>query len=322
MPTYDISGYAQYQVNTSNNDQFFSGTTVQSFTFDDGEGDTTYELGDVLGVVSGNNLNYLGNMTVDLVAGGSLELALVQGAASFVDPNIIEVLIVVPAAMSVTDFIFPNPIDYASRQTDAYPTCFTAPTQISTPYGTRAVEDLEIGEMIVTQDGRETPVKWIGRQTITSVFSGQKARPVCIQAGALGKGLPSRDLTVTADHGMIIENYVINASALVNGDTINFVPMSDLANQFVVYHIETDEHDVILANGAATETFVDAVTRSRFDNHQEYIDLYGVERVIPEMSYTRISAQRLVPSAIREKLGMAASVGQAISDFTLEIDAA
>lgn len=304
MPTYEISGYGQYQVDTSTNASSFQGTTVQNFTFDDGEGDATYELGDVLGVVAGNDLNYLGNMQVDLVGGGTMELALVQGAASFVDPNVIEVLVVVPAAMSVTDFVFPDPIDYSSRETDSFPTCFAAGTEISTAQGNKAVETLEIGDMVAKSGGGYTAVKWIGRQTITSFFAGQKAQPVCIQAGALGGGLPLNELTVTADHGMIIDDFVINASALVNGDTITFVPLAKLDDRFVVYHVETEEHDVILANGAPTETFVDAVTRRRFDNYQEYIDLYGVERIIPEMDYLRVSAKRLVPNTIKTRLGI------------------
>uniref|UniRef100_UPI000A4AC3B5 Hint domain-containing protein n=1 Tax=Nioella sediminis TaxID=1912092 RepID=UPI000A4AC3B5 len=170
MATYEISGFAEYQVDTSNNNSAFQGTTVQNFTFDDdSDGDTTFEIGDVLGVVSGNNLNYLGNMSVPLVGGGSMELALVQGAASYVDPNVIQVLIVVPLGMSVTDFIFPDPIDYSARETDAFPTCFVAGSQISTPMGTRAVEALCIGDLIETANGA-VPVKWIGRQTVMTRF--------------------------------------------------------------------------------------------------------------------------------------------------------
>jgi hypothetical protein len=56
---------------------------------------------------------------------------------------------------------------------------------------------------------------------------------------------------VTADHGMVIDGLVINASTLVNGDTIDFVPISELDDSFTVYHVETVAHDVILANGIA-----------------------------------------------------------------------
>ena len=303
MPTYNISGYATYQVDTSNNNSVFQGTTVQNFTFDDGEMDTTFELGDVLGTVSGNPLNYLGNMTVPLVAGGSMELMLVQGAASFVDPNVIEVLIVVPTGTSVTDFNFPNPIDYSSRETDSFTACFAAGSIISTPEGPCAVESLRIGDKVCTASGGAVAVKWVGCQTLRKWQHGAQMQPVRIRAGALGNGLPHSDLTVTADHGMILDNHVINASALVNGDTIDFVPMAELEDSFTVYHVETEDHDVILANGALAETFVDAATRSHFDNHQEYLDLYGVERIIPEMHRPRITARRLLPETLKAQLG-------------------
>jgi len=193
--------------------------------------------------------------------------------------------------------------------------CFGAGTLIRTEAGETVVEDLKTGDLIFAETGDLVRVKWIGRQTVHKLFAGPRMQPVRIRAGALGDGLPHSDLTVTADHGMVLDGLVINASALVNGTTIDFVPMAELEDSFTVYHIETEHHDVILANGAPAETFVDAVTRSHFDNFQEYLDLYGAERIIPEMDRPRISSQRLVPEAIKARLGIAPIV-----DF--ELDAA
>ncbi|MEM9764783.1 MAG: Hint domain-containing protein, partial [Pseudomonadota bacterium] len=98
------------------------------------------------------------------------------------------------------------------------------------------------------------------------------------------------------------DGMVINASALVNGDTIDFVPMAELADSFTVYHVETESHDVILANGAPAETFIDVASRRAFDNYQEYLDLYGHERIIQAQPLPRISSARLVPQAIKARL--------------------
>ncbi|MFW2544443.1 Hint domain-containing protein [Primorskyibacter sp. 2E107] len=304
MPTYEISGYADYQVDTTNNASLFQGTQVQNFTFDDGEGDTTFENGDVLGSVAGNDLNYLGNMQVDLVGGGSMELLMVQGAARYTPPEVIQVLVVVPAGMSVSDFSFPNPIDYASRQTDPFPTCFATGTEIATQCGSKTVETLEIGDMVATHGGSFVPVKWVGRQKLVSVFARHKAQPVRFRAGSLGDGLPHTDLMVTGDHGMLLDGLVINASALVNGTTVDWVPLSELANEVTYFHIETADHNVILANGAEAETFVDPVGRRQFDNYQEYLDLYGVERIVPEMNHPRITSARLLPDKLKTRLGI------------------
>ena len=182
--------------------------------------------------------------------------------------------------------------------------CFAAGTLIATPQGDVTVETLKIGDTVLTADGKAIPVKWLGLQTVRKSTAGAHMQPVKIAKDALGDGVPHSDLTVTSDHGMIVDNYVINAAALVNGDTINWVAMRDLADSFVVYHVETADHDVILANGAAAETFVDATTRAAFDNYQEYLDLYGVERIIPEMAAPRITSQRLLPQSLKAKLGL------------------
>jgi hypothetical protein len=130
--------------------------------------------------------------------------------------------------------------------------------------------------------------------------------PVCISAGALGQGLPHSDLYVTAAHGMIWHGMVVNAGAMVNGTTIRFVPMTQMPPVFTWYHIETEGHEEILAQGAPSETFVDYVGRSAFDNYQEYLDLYGAERIIPEMKRPRLSSQRMLPDDLRALLGLPA----------------
>lgn len=181
------------------------------------------------------------------------------------------------------------------------PACFAAGTMIATPFGETAVESLSIGDLVRTVDGRAVPVKWVGQQTIVKMFAGPGGQMVCIKAGALGN---HSDLTVTADHGMVVDGYVINASALVNDGSINWVPLADTADRFTVYHVETEAHDVILANGAASETYLDMPGRMAFDNYEQYLDLYGTERLIPEMPTPRISSQRLLPGAIKAQLGI------------------
>ncbi|SLN14116.1 hypothetical protein PSA7680_00291 [Pseudoruegeria aquimaris] len=181
--------------------------------------------------------------------------------------------------------------------------CFAAGTLIATPEGVCAVEELKIGDLVTTADGRQVAVKWIGRQTVHKIFTpAERFCPVRIRAGALGGGLPRADLTVTGDHALMIDGFAINASALVNGASIDWVPMAELPDRVTYYHVETEAHDVILAHGAPAETYVDYVTRRRFDNFAEYLALYGEEAVIREMDVPRVSSARLVPPAIRDRL--------------------
>lgn len=181
--------------------------------------------------------------------------------------------------------------------------CFAAGTEISTPLGKIEVENLCIGDEIYTHEMLSVPVKWIGRQTVSTRFGmAERLMPVRVRAGALGCGLPLRDLVLTADHALLIDGLLINAGALVNGTTIDWVPLSELGESYTVYHIETENHDVILAEGTPAETFIDYVSRQAFDNYAEYLALYGEEPLIAEMAYPRISTARLLPLALKRRL--------------------
>jgi hypothetical protein len=181
--------------------------------------------------------------------------------------------------------------------------CFCAGTRIATPTGCRAVETLAIGDRVLTAEGRAVPVNWIGRQTVATRFGpAERLMPVRFAAGSLGNGLPQSDLTVTADHGMLIEGVICHAGALVNGTTIACVPLSEMGETYTVYHIETEAHEIILANGAPAETFIDNVSRRVFDNFTEFEALYGEVPEMDELDYPRAMSARQVPQRIKELL--------------------
>ena len=175
-------------------------------------------------------------------------------------------------------------------------TCFTTGTQITTPKGETAVEMLQIGDLLRTADGRDVPVKWIGKQTVSTLFHpAERLMPVRFAAGSLGDGLPREELTVTADHAMLVDGVLCQAGALVNGDTITRVPLGQMGTSYDIYHVETEDHEIILANGAATETFIDSVSRRVFANFDEYLSLYGDESQMQELPLPRAMTPRQVP---------------------------
>ena len=179
--------------------------------------------------------------------------------------------------------------------------CFLTGTLIRTEKGDAAVEQLAIGDLLVTVEGDLVAVKWIGRQTVRRIFAVREmSYPVCIKAGALGESTPSRDLYVSPDHAMLVDGLLVHASALVNCTSIHQV--ADVPEVFTYYHIETEGHRNILAEGAAAETFVDNVTRRRFDNYAEYEALYPEAGAIVEQTLPRVTARRLLPHAIASKL--------------------
>ena len=185
--------------------------------------------------------------------------------------------------------------------------CFATGTTILTPQGERAIETLQPGDRVMTHDGRSTPVIWVARQTVANPRGVELGRkPVRIDAGALGPDLPNRPLTVTGDHALLFGDMLVNAGTLAeDGTPIRFLPLSEMPTKFVWWHVELENHEVVLANGVPAESFIDYVGRSGFDNYDEYLALAGADRLIPEMPFVRISAHRLVPPDLREALGIA-----------------
>lgn len=206
--------------------------------------------------------------------------------------------------------------DVQATVADTVVMCFGKGTLIMTPSGEVTVETLKIGDEVLSATGKPVPVTWIGRQTVIPFFGpAERLMPVRISAGALGEALPHSDLTVTADHAMLIDGALCHAGALVNGTTVKRVPPEEMGQRFTVYHIETPGHDIILANGAQAETFIDNVARSTFGNYDEYLALYGepVDRM-EESPLPRAMSRRQVPVRIRNMLAERAAEVQAITE--------
>ncbi|HWN52119.1 MAG TPA: Hint domain-containing protein [Xanthobacteraceae bacterium] len=190
---------------------------------------------------------------------------------------------------------------------DIAPRCFLAGTRVRTPLGEVPVEELKRGDLILTTHGCAMPVRWIGRQTVSTTFADPlRVLPIRIKAGALGFHLPSRDLLLSPDHAVLVGDVLIQAGALVNGTSI--VRETNVPETFTYYHVELDNHSLILAENTPAETFVDNVDRLAFDNREEYEALYPDGRSVEEMPYPRAKAHRQVPQAVRAMLAARGAV--------------
>ena len=188
-------------------------------------------------------------------------------------------------------------VDFSSQNTY----CFFPGTLISTTRGKARVEDLEIGDNLLTADGETRPVRWIGRQTVSTFFADkEKVHPIRISASSLGADLPERDLLVSPDHAILVDGVLVQASALINGRTIT--QETDVPTVFTWYHIETEDHSLILAEGTPAETFIDNVARQAFDNWAEYDALYPDAAEMEEMDLPRVQWARQLPRVISLRL--------------------
>jgi hypothetical protein len=143
--------------------------------------------------------------------------------------------------------------------------CYHRGTRVLTARGEVAVEDLVIGDALITRRGEARALRWIGHRAYAGRFlaANPDVLPICIRAGAIGPGLPKRDLYVSPQHALYFDNVLIPASALVNDATILRVAASDVVEYF---HVELSTHDVIFAEGIEAETYVDDGNRRMFDN--------------------------------------------------------
>jgi hypothetical protein len=190
--------------------------------------------------------------------------------------------------------------------------CFLEGVRIATPDGAPTVESLKAGDLVLTHDGREVPVLWIGRRTIARAFADPlRHLPVRVRAGALGDNLPERDLLVSSCHALLVDGILVQAGALVNGTSI--VRETDVAETFTYYHIETEDHSLVLAEGVAAETFVDNADRIGFDNWSEHLALYPQGREIDELPLARATSARQVPARLRIRLAdQAVAIGASL----------
>ena len=159
--------------------------------------------------------------------------------------------------------------------------CFAEGTRIAVPGGEVAVEALGIGDPVCTLHGGVRKVKWIGRRCYDGRFiRGNKAvLPVCIKAGAIDDGVPSRDLLVSPGHAISIDDVLVHAIRLVNGVSIT---QAEAVERLAYYHVELETHEILLAENCPAESFMGEDFRRQFQNAEALGRLYPGE-VAPEL---------------------------------------
>jgi autotransporter-associated beta strand protein len=166
--------------------------------------------------------------------------------------------------------------------------CFASGTRIATPRRAIAVERLREGDEVITVTGRHAPIKWIGRRRVDCRRHPNRERvwPVRIAPHAFGDGRPQRALLLSPDHSVFTEGVLIPIRFLINDTTVTQIE----PDRITYYHIELDQHDVVLAEGLPAETFLDTGERYAFENSdvtQLHPDFAPDEAVVAEIWQTQ-----------------------------------
>jgi len=142
--------------------------------------------------------------------------------------------------------------------------CFAQGTLIETSAGDVPVENLKVGDKIRTLDNGFQDIRWAGVMTIEplALLQNPKLRPIRITAGALGNGLPRRDLLVSRQHRILVSSRIAERifgmqEVLVPAIKLTELPgihVDEAVTQVSYHHFLFEQHEVVFSEGAASES--------------------------------------------------------------------
>ena len=134
--------------------------------------------------------------------------------------------------------------------------CFCRGTRIATARGEIPVEDLCVGDRVITRDHGYQRIRWIGS---TTHDAQAEITPIIIRAGVMQN---RRDLLLSPNHrllmmGPMVDFFVghtevlVAAKHLVDGERILRAP----SGRVEYFHMLFDHHELVLSEGCWTESF-------------------------------------------------------------------
>ncbi|HKM61478.1 MAG TPA: Hint domain-containing protein [Acidisphaera sp.] len=151
--------------------------------------------------------------------------------------------------------------------------CFVTGARILTARGEVPVEGLRVGDQAMALlAGGLRRIRWIGhrRLDLRTHPKPETVHPISVSAGAFADGSPHRDLWLSPGHFVFVDGVLIQISKLVNGATIVQVPRHEVT----YWHVELDQHDVLLAEGLQVESYLDTGNRNAFANAESFVELH------------------------------------------------
>ncbi len=180
--------------------------------------------------------------------------------------------------------------------------CFANGTLIETRKGKTPVEDLRVGDCVLTYGGDFKPIRWIGSRKIHLRSDAETCflRPIRILAGSLGQGLPSRDMLVSRQHRMLVSSKIAmrmfqSPNVLVSAIKLTALPgifIDQDAEEVTYFHFLFDTHEIVFAEDAPAEslfTGVEALKRVSPAAREEIFSLFPELRnpqTIKETAFT------------------------------------
>lgn len=152
----------------------------------------------------------------------------------------------------------------SDRPVISFVTCFARGTLLASPTGPRPVEQVRRGQWLTTLDNGPRKVRWVGSRVLgrEDLQANPRLQPVRIAKGALGCGLPERDLIVSRQHRVMASSAIVGRMAecdevLVAAHHLVGLPGIEqvIPDDGVEYwHVLFEGHEILLSEGAPTES--------------------------------------------------------------------
>ena len=170
--------------------------------------------------------------------------------------------------------------------------CFAEDTLITTARGDRPVQEMEVGDLVMTRDNGLQALRWTGRRQLCgeTLTRQERLRPVRIAAGALGDGVPATDLMVSPQHRVLLRSRIANrmfgaAEVLCPAKHLLDLPgieiVADLAGITYV-HLLFDRNEVLFSNGAEAESLFTGPEAFRAVTAEQLAEILSILPDLPQ----------------------------------------
>ncbi|MDB6453331.1 Hint domain-containing protein [Falsirhodobacter sp. 20TX0035] len=269
----------------ANSDLIGNYGTSETPLLETGISPTTFGGPDTNSLSTGNALSYevdgtTINSTVASIRRYNSELTLTDGSVQTVNLFIVQTaagdLLVTPGGLTAPFFadgaglVSIDVVTFSSNTgglTGITPTqwaCFVKGTLIETDRGKIPVEDLKVGDLVMTADHGLKPIQWVGSKKLDGfdLQATPNLHPIRIRQGALGDGLPTADLVVSQQHRILVRSKIAMrlfgaSEALVAAKHLTLlegIDVLDTVREVEYFHFLFDGHQIIFAEDTATES--------------------------------------------------------------------
>lgn len=195
-------------------------------------------------------------------------------------------------------------VTYAAFENGSGIPCFTRDTLITSAQGPTPIQDLHPGDQVVTLGLGTQPIRWVGHRRFErdALQANPRLWPVRIVAGALGGGLPVRDLLVSRQHRMLVQSRIAQRMFGATEVLIPAIKLTALPGIYVddgitgveYFHLLFDRHQVIFAEDAPTESLYTGPEAIKPLSPAARREIFGIFPELADLNHIAESA-RLIP---------------------------